>query len=278
MSFVSRFCVVTISAAVFVCASIPFEGSAQDTTVSPSENLLTDRNGDGKIVFAGFGDSLTYGVGDGATPGIISPDVPFTNGSLGYVPRVGSFTGIQTVNRGNPGELLTTGGIFRVPGLFDNDIFALMEGVNDANLRVAGDLYQRNLQKAINVVKAAGRTPLLLTLPPPCCDHASLAPIARDFSNRIRAVAQGNEVTLVDIERGWDLVCGEPEQCPLYNRPEGLHPNTRGYDLIADLVAARLFSIDLFSVSGPEELAAAAGIPPEQVVLYSPPLSTAAPQ
>ncbi|MCB0339795.1 MAG: SGNH/GDSL hydrolase family protein, partial [Bdellovibrionales bacterium] len=194
-----------------------------------AQDLLVDRNGDGVIRVTAFGDSITYGVGDGTSPGAFVEVAPFTDGNIGYPPRVQALGGIEIFNQGDPGESLAVGGILRFPAVLQStspDVVVIFEGSNDV-LQDTAPEFGRNLQKAINVANALGITPVVSTLPPECCDRGGRTPLVRQFNQRIRAVVAENELSLIDLERAWDSTCSGPE-CQLYNVPEGLHPNSLG--------------------------------------------------
>jgi lysophospholipase L1-like esterase len=233
------------------------------------DGLLEDRSGDGVITYAGFGDSITYGVGDGAEPGV-EDEIPFTDGSLGYLSRLRTLLNIKTVNLGVPGEVFTEEGIFRLPQEVQGsgtDLVGIFEGINDANFQITESRYSRTLQKAINVTAVSGKTPLLLTLPAPCCEHSGLRPISDAYNRQIRRLATVNDLTLVDLERAWRTSCEDPVECELYHLPEGLHPNTKGYDVLAQTVAGSLVGVNVFEADGAQQLADALGIDKNDVVV-----------
>lgn len=239
------------------------DGRADDT-------LLQDRNGDGEVIFAGFGDSITYGVGDGTSPGQVVDAIPFTDGTLGYVRRVSRLSKLQAVNLGVPGEVFTNEGITRFVkdiSASDADIVGIMEGANDAVRRVTEGEYGRALQKALNVARVMQKTPVLFTLPPSCCDHAGARVYTESYNNRIRHLAQVNSVAIADAEKGWFTTCNRIDRCNLYNLPEGLHPNTKGYDVVSQVLLAALYQINIFSSDGAADLASALGISADEIVV-----------
>jgi len=229
---------------------------AQEASLA-RETLLEDVNDDGLIAYIGFGDSITFGVGDGTEPGEFIVVSPATDGSGGYIPRLAQLTGIAVQNSGVPGEELTRGGISRLPNVLLNspaDIVGFFEGANDAVFRVSTTRYRQALQKAINVMTSLNKKPLLMTIPPPCCDRASLAFFTTVYSAVVRDLAYINDLPLADLERAWFSTCDDISYCNLFNVPEGLHPNSRGYDVIAQTIAASLFEVDIFSLDGAAEL------------------------
>jgi hypothetical protein len=77
-------------------------------------------------------------------------------------------------------------------------------------------------------------------------------------------------VRLADVETLWRSTCPELTQCDLYNLPEGLHPNRKGYDALAQIFAAALLGIDLLSSGGPAELEVALGLDSGGVIVKPP--------
>ena len=232
------------------------------------ESLLVDSNADGLVTFVGFGDSITFGVGDEVFP----------RGG-GYVVRLAGLTGISTDNEGVPGEEIVAQGIYRFPEVIQQkayDVVQLFEGTNDAVHQVATQEVRRATQKAINTARALEKIMVVTTLPAPCCDHASLAPYTTSYNSAIRELALLNEVRIVDIEKAWQTTCTDTSACELYNLPEGLHPNAFGYDVIAQTVAATLLGIDIFAPDGAANLESALGLEPGTVVVKPALMSTIA--
>ena len=221
---------------------------------------MNDINGDGVVSYLAFGDSITFGVGD-----------TFFNPPSGYVLRLSEMLGINTDNRGVPGERLLAGGSARFPSVIlssSADIVGIMEGANDAIFRESTTSMHRGYQRVINVARAAGRQVMLMTLPAPCCERQFLASFTDSYSQAALQVLTLNEdVRLVDIRKAWRTTCQNPSQCELYNVPEGLHPNGIGYDVIAQTAAAALLGIDVFAVDGAHNLESALGLPAGSVIV-----------
>jgi lysophospholipase L1-like esterase len=232
--------------------------------------FLEDVTGDELVTFVAIGDSLTYGVGDGTQPGEFIEEAPRTDGSQGYVPEVAALTGVTVINEGVPGEVFTRSGVGRVPSIVQStgaDIVAIFEGSNDAIFRTAAGTYERNLQKALNVIRALGRKALIFTLPEPCCDHDGLQQFVSSYSDQVLKLAELNEVRVADVRGVWRSTCPDPENCPLYNLPEGLHPNDRGYTAIAQTVAASLFGLNILDELQQADIANVLGISPDSLVV-----------
>ena len=240
-----------------------------------AENLLTDRNGDGVVTVVAFGDSISYGLGDLEQPGefVELPRLP--NATFGYLRRVRA-AGLNTINRSVPGEFFTTDGIARfsaVAGASGADVIGIMEGTNDAGLQVSPREYRRNLQKAINIAKAHGVEPVLFTVLPTCCFREGRTLFTDEYSKMVRQLANVNGVAIADITRAWNNTCnvitpaGEQEHCPLFNIPDGLHPNNMGHDLIAHTFLATVYDVNVFAPSGAADLESAAGLSKDSVFI-----------
>lgn len=235
-----------------------------------AQDSLIDLNGDGLITILAFGDSITYGVGDGVAPGVVAQDVPVSDGTVGYPQRLGALLGVAVVNAGVPGEEFAVDGFARFPQALAAsaaDTVILMEGANDAVHQLDPGEYRRLLQRVVNVARVQGRAVLLATLPPPCCDHAPLSLFTGAYSGAVKRVAALNDLRVIDMQRAWVTTCSSLGQCDLYNLPEGLHPNTKGYDVIAQNSASAIYGIDIFSADGASNLEAALGLPAGTVVV-----------
>ncbi|NLF26202.1 MAG: SGNH/GDSL hydrolase family protein [Deltaproteobacteria bacterium] len=241
-----------------------------------ADSLLIDENGDGLLFYLAFGDSITYGSGDGTQPGQDVPVAPRTDGTGGYPARLEAWLGIAVRNAARPGEYLTTSGQYRFVSVVQGsaaDIVGVMEGVNDTFKRPAASDYELAYQRVVNVTQALGKKPLLITLPQPCCFRKDLAPFARLASGQVRAVSARNGLPYVDVEKAWSTTCANKGECELLCRPDGLHPNSKGYDVIAQTVAAVLMGIDIFASDGAKQLEDALGWEPGTVIVK--PASTA---
>jgi lysophospholipase L1-like esterase len=257
--------IYSIIAATFVAIFVFISNVCAQQT-----NYLQDRNGDGVISYMGFGDSITYGVGDGTVPGQQVEEIPFTRGGFGYLKRVRDLAKISTQNEGTPGEVFTAEGIARFASVLEGsnaDIVGILGGSNDANFRIADGTYERKLQRAINVAKILNRQVVLITPPPPCCDHESLAPITDSYGQQVKKLALVNSLPVADLVLAWNTTCRNIFLCDLYNLPEGLHPNIKGYDVIGQTILSAIYGIDIFSPDGAKEFGSAFDIPESEVVV-----------
>jgi lysophospholipase L1-like esterase len=209
--------------------------------------ILQDRNGDGSVEVIAFGDSITYGVGDGYSPDEYVEEIPDFGKPRGYPLRLSSLLGVSVLNAGVPGEGLAEDGsetgVERFPSVVlgsDADVIIIAEGTNDAQRLVPNDVFVPALQKIVNVARADGKQVVLSTLANPIGLRSQYAPFTANISNLIRDVAAINSLPLVDIETLFETGCPVYDACEYYNRPEGLHPNTVGYDAMAAEMAGVL--------------------------------------
>ncbi len=248
-----------------VVAIQPLQAQEQSTT-----SLLTDVNGDGQVRILAFGDSLTYGVGDGIASGVYVETPTLTDGTKGYPMRVEVISGVLVDNNGSPGETFSIDGVSRLVRAVlgsSADIVVFMEGTNDSFLQINPTQYRILLQRVINVVKALGRKVVVLTLPPTCCLHDGREPYLNGYNFHIRDLANVNQVAIGDIDLAWYTSCVNKDECEFLNIPEGLHPNQLGYDVIAQVILAALADIDLFALDGASQLEAAFGLTPGSVLV-----------
>jgi len=180
--------------------------------------------------YIGFGDSITYGVIDSE----YHPD-------LGYVPRLQSglsqVLGPTTVvNEGYPSEI-TMHGLARLGGVLEEDkglFILILEGTNDTVTKIYSlEATAFNLKEIARQSKAFGVLPALATLLPRYDQNAKMARIL-DINLKIREIAQEAAVPLVDLYQAF--IDYPPEQGGTMSliSGDGLHPNEKGYQFMAD--------------------------------------------
>jgi len=250
--------------------------SQNDSETTEVQTLLVDINGDGVVKILGFGDSITFGVGDAYGPGEYIDYAPIPSNSTGYLSRVKSFTGLTTINKGIPGETIANGGRGRYSSTIrgtDADIILLQEGSNDSIFQRDSRTIKLTYQRMINIAESFGKTIIIGTVTPTCCDRIQRDGIIQDYNNEIRDVARKYNIPLADFDLAFETTCsGGISNCDLLNLPEGLHPNSKGYDVMGQVALATLYNIDIFSPTGATDLEIAAGLAPGTIIVK--PVST----
>lgn len=172
-----------------------------------------------KILF--FGNSLTAGYGlhfQQSFPALIQQKIDA--GKLPY----------QVINAGLSGET-SVGGKSRILGLIDQpiDIFVLELGINDILRGITVADTAKNLQFIIDLVKLKHPNVKMLLLgmelPSFLTGH-----ILKDFRLVFRHLAQKNNMAFVPF-----LLNGVAGN-RLLNLPDGVHPNAKGYEIVASNV------------------------------------------
>ncbi len=222
-------------------------------------SYLQDNNGNEVLDIVAFGDSITRGVGD-----FISSDSTVTelqrdvSGEAGYPLRVETILNISVSNSGVPGEVIVEQGVKRfastIPSL-NPDVVIISEGANDAIFLESSTAVFRSMQTMVNIAYAVGAQPVLATVTPSCCDRAGRNQFVDSYNREFRSLAAANGLPIADIN-----VCGGTN-CVLLNRPEGLHPNIEGYDIMGETIIATLLRIDIFAPDGPMQLEQALNLP-----------------
>jgi lysophospholipase L1-like esterase len=233
------------------------------TSVLAQESLLQDFNNDNTVSVIAFGDSLTFGLGDIYSPGQVITEINPSLSGGGYPAILSGMIGLPIANAGVPGEVFVSDGVGRLPRVLQSanaDVLLFMQGTNDAVFQVNAGSFRNRLQRVINVALALGERPVLLTLPPTCCLRAGQNLFIDSYNQQIFRLQNLNQIPVADVNRAFRTTCENKRQCELLNVPEGLHPNSVGYQVIAETVAATLNGIDIFSEAGRAELAQVLGV------------------
>jgi lysophospholipase L1-like esterase len=209
--------------------------------------------------FLAFGDSITKGE-DGRDslsvtssrfyPRVILPDAQTYPGVLRQrlVDRYQTQSPTVT-NKGFAGEAVTDTDpdtFARFVGLTSShayDAVLIMEGSNDLMLATRDSFVLERaavrLRQMVGDAKSRGIRPFLATIPPmnPAGSRGKDwgADLVPGFNDRIRSVAAAENVTLVDVYQGFG------GNLALLSA-DGLHPNTDGYQKIADVFFAAIKS------------------------------------
>lgn len=243
-----------------------------------SNSYLKDLNGDGQIIIDAFGDSITRGRGDfiSANEEVFETD-PVVTQEAGYPLRIEMTLGFNVLNKGVSGDRVVARGVARFADQIPSspsDLVIISGGSNDAFSLTSSLDIALAVQKMINIAMASGKQPVLATIPPTCCDRSGLEQFVTEYNTQYKHLAAINELPIARVFEGYDNICTSLKNCRLLNRPEGLHPNSDGYDVSGEAVIAALLKIDLLAVGGAALYEQALGLQPGTVITL--PNSTAA--
>jgi len=164
-------------------------------------------------VVLAFGDSLTFGTG--------------ANEDESYPAQLEKLIGRRVVRAGVPGEV-TAQALERLPGALDEHaprLLLLCIGGNDFLRRLGNEQAERNLRQMVQLAKSRGVAVLLIGTPEPgftVSPPAFYAGIAKEF----RLPYEDGIIGQVLKDRAL--------------KADPIHPNARGYRVIAERLAERL--------------------------------------
>ncbi|HEX6692941.1 MAG TPA: GDSL-type esterase/lipase family protein [Burkholderiales bacterium] len=167
----------------------------------------------GDAVVLAFGDSLTYGTGAGE--------------SESYPAQLEKLIGRRVVRAGVPGEV-TAQALARLPAALDEHaprLLLLCIGGNDFLRRLGNQQAEANVREMVKLARARGVEVLLIGTPEPgftVTPPAFYAGIAKQFA------VPYEESVIGEVLRDNSL------------KADPIHPNARGYGVIAERVAERL--------------------------------------
>lgn len=220
---VERFCARPVCFLLFMVASVV---CALFAALAGAQLVLAETRSPVKVVF--FGDSLTAGYG-------LSREEAFPARIREYAARDGFV--IDVVNAGASGDT-TAGGLRRLDWVTREkpDVFVLALGANDGLRGLDMKSMKSNLSEIVRRIR--GRFPIVPVLLLPM----ELPPtFGQDYVQRFRDVYSevARETAVVLGPFLLEQVAGRPE----LNLPDGLHPNARGHELVAQTVWPALKSV-----------------------------------
>ncbi|HZR69640.1 MAG TPA: arylesterase [Burkholderiales bacterium] len=167
----------------------------------------------GDAVVLAFGDSLTFGTG--------------ANENESYPARLQALIGRKVVSAGVPGET-TAAGLARLQSALDESrpaLLVLCEGGNDFLQHLDDQAAARNLRSMIALARSQGAQVVLIGVPKPGLMPAT-APLYGEIATELKIPYDDSMLVkiLTDNELKSDLI----------------HPNAKGYEKMAERVAALL--------------------------------------
>ncbi len=139
----------------------------------------------------------------------------------------------RVVNRGRGGED-TFHGVSRIGSVLAGDrpgFVLIMEGTNDASECESAPAIMGNLASMVNQAKARKTIPVLATVPPNFRNDPCAQDVVNQVNVLIRGFTQSENVVLAEVFDGMNdrsLFGQAPDRDPL-------HPNDRGYAVMADI-------------------------------------------
>ncbi len=193
---------VAVFTAVFLCTIIALACSRSGPELSP----LTE-----KSILLAFGDSLTFGTGAGS--------------GKSYPEILQALIGKTVVRSGVPGET-TDQGLKRLPGVLATvhpDMVILCHGGNDLLRGMDRGRMSANLKQMIQLIRKQGAEVVLVAVPKPGLLMA-ISPVYGEVAREMKVPVE--DVILLEVlsRDEW--------------KSDLIHPNDRGYSMMADAVAA----------------------------------------
>jgi acyl-CoA thioesterase-1 len=220
--------------------------------------------------YIAFGDSITFGVGDAKNLG-------------GYPGRLQALLtqrgqNASVLNAGLPGET-TTGGLTRLNRVLASaaagDTLLLMEGTNDINAKVSPESISFNLDKMAQKAASSGVTTVHVTVIPrePEANTDGTNEVTGVLAGLVRELAFVNQRTLADPFEVFLHETPDVFNLDYLGGEDKLHPNSKGYDRLARVLADALTGVDAVppvtgDVEPPDGALDVPATTPIRIVLY----------
>lgn len=208
-------------------------GSSSSTASASSTPADFDFGDNNPRKVTAFGDSITLGVLE-----LRRRDLNLIRTGNNYPARLQALLrGLDpawvVVNRGVGGE--ETGlGLARLPSILAIDkpgFVLIMEGTNDATDCLDVSTIVGNLQSMVRIAKAHGSIPVLGTVPPNFRNDPCAQDVVAEVNALLPGVAAAENVVLADVFGGLN----DRSLFGLAPTRDPLHPNERGYAVMADI-------------------------------------------
>lgn len=181
-------------------------------------------------VVVAVGDSITFGKHDG---GLDSCDHAYRN-SAGFCYRLANLTGKTVGNEGECGET-SYGGLDKIDGVllrWRPGVVLIDYSPNDLPYGV--DATIANLRGMIAAARANKTVPVLGTLVPAVGEHDGWEPFIQQVNARILALCDEERLSCADHHKAFVNDPGFQTSPYALLDADGLHPNSAGYNLMAE--------------------------------------------
>ncbi len=183
-------------------------------------SILLNRGDDAPLVLGkdtvvlAFGDSITYGYG--------------VKQSASYPAILAKKTGLHVINAGVSGEV-SSEALLRLPELLKTkpDIVILCHGGNDILRKLSRENLKNNLLSMINIIKQSGAEVLLVGVPDFGLFGLKTAVLYTEIADETGVIYEKDILSVVESDRRF--------------KSDHIHPNEKGYEMMADAFKKRLF-------------------------------------
>ena len=178
------------------------------TVKSQTSSLIVVPALDQSAVILAYGDSLTFGKG-------VTPD-------QAYPAHLERISGLHVINAGVSGER-SSAGLARLADVLDEtepDLVVLCHGGNDIIQRRSHEQLHQNLLRMITLIRRGGAQVLLIGVPDVNLLGFSTASVYDDVAEETGVMYEAEVLNLVLADR--------------VLKSDRIHPNTRGYRLMAE--------------------------------------------
>ncbi len=200
--------IVSVITILFTAAIVSCSDNAQLQALNTDATILA------------FGDSLTYGTG--------------TSRDKAYPAVLEELINHKIINAGIPGEI-SEKGLARLPGLIERhhpELIIICHGGNDILHKLDLNRTRNNIQKMINLARQNNSQVVLIGVPE--------FGIFLESSPIYQALAKNNQLPLAD-----DILADILAKASL--KSDHIHPNARGYQILAKHIAMLLKQSGAFS-------------------------------
>jgi lysophospholipase L1-like esterase len=190
----------------------------------------TDFGDNDPSIVVGLGDSITFGIFD---TGVESCSESYRS-TAGYCPRLEGLSGKTVINEGVCGEE-SSGGLSRISGVLARwkpGVILIDYSPND--IFNGSDAVISNLREMIATARANKTVPILGTLVPAVGEHQGWEPFIETLNPKILALCKEEDVPCADHYKAFVNNSSYIEMPYSLLSSDGLHPNSAGYELMAE--------------------------------------------
>jgi lysophospholipase L1-like esterase len=190
----------------------------------------TDFGDNDPSIVVALGDSITFGIFD---TGVESCSESYRS-TAGFCPRLAGLADKTVINQGACGET-SSGGLARISNVLSSyrpGVVLIDYSPND--IFNGSDAVISNLREMISIARANKTVPILGTLVPAVGEHEGWEPFIETVNPKILALCKEENVPCADHYRAFVNDASYKEIPYSLLSADGLHPNSAGYELMAE--------------------------------------------